>query len=128
MRYALGPSNYIQFDLAPVEGGTRFPFTQYFGPGFRDADDGELESRDGAQPAGPGTPWRPGFLACFHFAFLDRFLAESWTDERIAEESWHLVDAANASSLESRPPLPAPEWERLVNAYPDHIPATIPEG
>jgi uncharacterized protein YndB with AHSA1/START domain len=129
VRYELESSNFIQFDLEPVEGGTRFTFTQFFAPGFRHADDGMLQGKDGVQPAGPGTPWRAGFLAGFHlnFAFLGRLLAEDWSEDRIAHESRRLVEDANARHLEGRPPLPSAEWQRLVELYYDHVLATWPK-
>lgn len=129
VRYELGPSNFIQFDLEPVEGGTRFTFTQFFGSEFRHADDGQLKGKDGVQPAGPGTPWRAGFLAGFHlnFEFLGQFLAEDWPEERIAQESRRLVEAANAGGVEDRPPLPSREWQRLVDVYYDHVITTYPK-
>jgi uncharacterized protein YndB with AHSA1/START domain len=130
VRYELGPSNFIQFDLEPVEGGTRFTFTQFFGPRFRHTDDGMLEGKDGAQPAGSGTPWRAGFLAGFHLnvEFLGQFLVEDWPEDRIAQESRWLLEAANAGSIEGRPPVPNREWQRLVDLYYDHVLATYPKG
>lgn len=130
VRYELGPENWIQFDLLALEGGTRLTFTQYFGAGFRHADDGELEGKDGAQPAGPGTPWRAGFLAGFHlnFVFLGRFLEDDWPADRIAEESRRRVDVANSGAVEDHPPASADAWKRLVDVYYDHIAGTCPKG
>jgi uncharacterized protein YndB with AHSA1/START domain len=128
VRYEVGAENYIQFDLLPVEGGTRFIFTQFFGPGFRHADDGQLEGKDGAQPAGPGTPWRAGFLAGFHlnFRYLETFIGEEWSEGRIDQESRRRVELANSEVIEDHPPASQDEWRRLVDVYYDHVLATCP--
>lgn len=129
VRYELGPENWIQFDLRAVEGGTRFTFTQYFGPGFRHADDGRLDGKDGAQPAGPGTPWRAGFIAGFHlnFRYLGEFLDEAWPEQRIEHESRRRIEAASSSVVEDHPPGSQREWRRLVDVYHDHVIATCPK-
>ena len=129
VRYELGPANYIQIDLKRVEGGTRFTFTQFFGPEFRHPDDGMLEGKDGVQAAGPGTPWRAGFLAGFHlnFEFFGQFLIEDWPEERIGAKSRQLVDIANAADVLDWPPAAEGAWKGLVDVYYDHIVATYPK-
>ncbi len=61
-------ASYIRFDLvADGDEQTRLLFTLHFKPS---GDEKEDEWPGGDLPAGPGTPWKPGFLAGFH-EFLD---------------------------------------------------------
>jgi hypothetical protein len=79
--YSMDDGGYMRFDLAPERDGTRLNFTLYFMP----TDTVEDPYPGGDLPAGPGTAWRPGFLAGFH-EFLDDlygFLKGEWTaDDR----------------------------------------------
>ncbi|WP_340646838.1 SRPBCC domain-containing protein [Phenylobacterium sp.] len=61
-----GPTGYIQFELAPVSGGTRLTFTQHSQPGFFRKDEWPIDPPDLAE--GPGMPWRPGTLSGWHGA------------------------------------------------------------
>ena len=78
---------FMRFDLRPDGDGTHLAFTHSYAPGgeWTEQDD----SYEGAdQPAGPDTPWRPGFLAGFH-SMLDRlgpYLAGDWTTEDASRE------------------------------------------
>src|SRR5687768_358423 len=66
VRYSFGdPDSYLRFDHERDGDGTRLFFTESFAPG---ADAGPVDPNDpGADlPAGPDTPWRPGFVAGFH--------------------------------------------------------------
>lgn len=126
VRYELSSHQRLQFEMKPVEGGTHFTFTDHFGPEFRHDNDGAFEAKDGAQPAGPGTPWRAGFLAGFHLMFpsLTEILDDSWTEERVARESKKQVDQANAGQMADG----GGNWDRLVELYYDHIIATYPKA
>ena len=129
VRYTFDGERFIQFDLTPESGGTRLVFTQYFGPDYRHADDGQIDDPHGAQAAGEGTPWRAGFLAGFHinFAFLGRFLVEDWPRERIASESKRCVEGTNAGEYTAAFEEPDEEWERLVAIYFRHIADCCPK-
>lgn len=124
------PAGYIQFELEPVEGGTRFTFTQYFHPDFRHPD-GEFADDDpsAALPAGPDTPWRPGFVAGFHLNFrqLGRFLEEDWPEAQLRDESARRVAIANAGGDRARLGAgPESDWRELVDVYTTHIRETCP--
>jgi uncharacterized protein YndB with AHSA1/START domain len=109
----------IEFQLEPADGGTRFTFLQLFSTEFRHAamDD----QPGGGLPAGPDTPWRPGFVAGFHVAFdtLHRFLDEHWSQERILTESARVVEIANhPGGKESFEALADHgKWRDLVDVY-----------
>ena len=80
VRYKL-PESTLQFELSTVSGGTRLTMIHAYDPAFRQ-DPSTIPRGDegGDLPAGPDTPWRPGFVAGFH-EFLDRlgdFLADRW--------------------------------------------------
>lgn len=63
----------MRFELQTrADGKTRLDFVHSFAPG----DYGPTDEAGGDQPAGPGTPWRPGFLVGFHLMLdgLARFL------------------------------------------------------
>ena len=128
VRYEFSSERYIQFSLMPETGGTRLTFTQHFGQDYRHPDDGEISERHGAQPAGPGSPWRAGFLAGFHlnFWFLSTFLVEDWPAERIARESRRCVEGTNSGKYTAAWEEPEGEWERLVEIYYGHIDACCP--
>jgi hypothetical protein len=119
------PAGYIQFELQPMEGGTRFTFTQYFDPDFRHPEGTFAPGDKGAAtPAGPDTPWRPGFMAGFHLNFRDfaTFLQEDWPLERVRAESERRVVLANSGGRTE----PDPEWAKLVDEYTAHVRHTFP--
>lgn len=131
VRYETGSGNFIQFDLTPEASGTRLAFTQYFDPDYRHDDDGQITERHGAQTAGPGTPWRAGFLAGYHvnFWFLSRFLTEHWSEERIVRESKRCVEGTNAGEYTAVEfGEPEGEWERLTDLYFQHIADACPKA
>lgn len=123
------PAGHLQFDLEPVDGKTRLTFTQYFRPGFEHPE-GDVDPDDpgGVLPAGPGTPWRPGFVAGFHLdlAHFARFLEEDWPLERVRSESERRVAAANSIGQSAFQSEPDAEWLRWVAVYTEHIRATYP--
>ena len=98
---AHGPEAYMQFELEPVEGGTRMIFVQHSTPGFLSRPEWPADPAD--HPAGDKNPWRPGTLSGWHVAF-----------DRLAE--W-LNRARN--------PHRTPESE-LQNLYREHMRATQP--
>jgi hypothetical protein len=67
VRYTFGDErSYLRFELCRDGDGTRLHFTQSFAE-----DEGTDASEDDAypgadRPAGPDSPWRPGFVAGFH--------------------------------------------------------------
>jgi uncharacterized protein YndB with AHSA1/START domain len=61
-----GPTTgYWQFELEPVEGGTKMLFVQHSQPGYFSRPDWPLDPPESA----PDTPWRPGTLSGWHIAF-----------------------------------------------------------
>lgn len=58
---------YTEYQLSEAPGGTRFRFVIHFSERDYGAPGLDL---GGDQPAGPGTPWRPGFVGGYH-AFWD---------------------------------------------------------
>ena len=93
----------MRFDLATDGDGTRLQFTLYFMP----TDTVEDPYPGGDLPAGPGTAWRPGFLAGFH-EFLDDlygFLKGEWTADDRAKM---LAD-------------PQASQHALIDAYREHV-------
>lgn len=61
-----GPSGYFEFNLEPVERGTRLTFVQHSEPGFFRNSDWPIDPPDLEE--GPGLPWRPGTLSGWHSA------------------------------------------------------------
>ena len=60
-----GADAHWQFELEPVEGGTRMVFVQCIPPGHDTLSRWPLDPPESA----PDTPWRPGTLAGWHIAF-----------------------------------------------------------
>lgn len=105
------PTGSMRFLLTPDGDGTVLHFTLHWPV----PDDKPLEPEDypgGDLPAGPGTAWRPGFLAGFH-DFLDDlslFLDGEWTkDDRLAFIAGD----------------PMPE-EELIARYREHVSTNCP--
>ena len=124
---------YLQFELETIPEGTRFAFIQRFAPEFRqDQTKFDPNMKDSALPAGPDTPWRPGFVAGFHCMFddLGTFLAKDWSAERIRTEGARRVDIVNGKlegSLDpSKVKLNDDRWGRLVDVYYEYIRANCP--
>jgi uncharacterized protein YndB with AHSA1/START domain len=100
-------ARFMRFDLAPDGDGTLLHFTLFWPvvPG----EPNEPEDYPGGDlPAGPDTPWRPGFLAGFH-EMLDDLAA-------FLRGEWGAADrAANLANY------PTPEGERLIELYREHV-------
>jgi uncharacterized protein YndB with AHSA1/START domain len=54
----------FEYELTPVAGGTRMRFAQRFDPAGVYAE--TPDDLGGDLPAGPGTPWKPGFVGGWH--------------------------------------------------------------
>jgi uncharacterized protein YndB with AHSA1/START domain len=104
IQYTFGdPRSFLRFDLETDGDGTRLRFTQSFRPG--ENDDQPDDAYDGAdRPAGPDTPWRPGFVAGFH-SMLDQLDGYLRGDDRTAEDrhrEW--IDIYRAHIRDNCPP------------------------
>ena len=124
-----GAGGYIEFALEAVDGGTRFTFIDRYDPGFRHDQSGvEPHDKAASLPAGPDTPWRPGFVAGFHlnFDYLSDFLREDWPAERIRERSERNVEIASGKRAGSFEPGPNSPWSKLVELYHEHIRLSCP--
>jgi uncharacterized protein YndB with AHSA1/START domain len=61
------PAGYFEYELTDTNGATRMRFVQYFPPG---GNYGETAGDSGGDlPAGPDTPWKPGFVGGWHEFF-----------------------------------------------------------
>jgi uncharacterized protein YndB with AHSA1/START domain len=131
VRYS-DPGGYIEFALEDLgTGRTRLTFLQHITAGTG------LEPSDwpgGDQPAGPDTPWKPGFVAGFH-GFLDQlddYLAGRWTREKATPFIDTVYANGDAFKLweerpETRPPANDPERHNaLIDTYRDRIKQTYP--
>ena len=105
-----GSRSSIRFDLESEGDGTRLHFTQCFGPGEgttpADPDDPGADL-----PAGPDTPWRPGFVAGFH-EFLDD-LTDYLRGDFTAEDRSRHLGAGNPAINERH--------DHLISVYRSHI-------
>jgi uncharacterized protein YndB with AHSA1/START domain len=103
--------SWMRFELEPEGDGTRLHFTLSWPD---PAQHNEPEDYPGGDlPAGPDTPWRPGFLAGFHEMVddLTGFLDGSFT---AADRAAHLAN------------FPQPGYERLIELYREHVRAQCP--
>lgn len=134
VRYRFGEGGYIEFALeARGDDETHLTFIQCFAPGV--AVEQAPDAAPGwDQPAGPDSPWRPGFVAGFH-GFLDQlddYLAGRWTRERAAPFIETVYANGDALKLweehpEARPPANDPDRHgKLIDVYRKHIRDTIP--
>ncbi len=99
------PDSFMRFELEPDGDGTWLHFTlSWPDPAQRNQPE---EYEGGGLPAGPDTPWRPGFLAGFHemVADLDGFLHGTFT---AADRAARLAGS------------PEPEAQ-LIEAYREHV-------
>lgn len=99
---------HVRFELERVADATTLVrLVVWFHPDCPiDPDQDAHEGWD--QPGGPGSPWRPGFMAGFH-AFLAKL--ERWLDG----EDVHFVPND-------------PDWEWALPAYRELVRETIPGG
>jgi uncharacterized protein YndB with AHSA1/START domain len=113
IQYTFGDErSFLRFELAPDGDGTRLSFTQSFAPeeGTDTQEDAAYPAAD--RPAGPDTPWRPGFVAGFHQMLdeLDLYLRGEWTEaDRAADLAAHLANRPDSEHL------------RMIDIYRDHI-------
>jgi uncharacterized protein YndB with AHSA1/START domain len=114
---------YLQFTLEPVDDGTRLHFIQNFAPGTG-LEPQEYPGSD--QPAGPDSPWRPGFCAGFH-NFLDA-LGEFLAGKITYEQQRPFIEAVHTGEFTGDfPPHVSRESEAaLIDRYRAHIAATCP--
>jgi uncharacterized protein YndB with AHSA1/START domain len=129
VRYLDADGSFLQFDLEALgEDRTRLTFLQHFAAGSG------LEPSEwpgGDQPAGPDTPWKPGFIAGFH-GMLDQ-LADFLDGTRTREHAGAVIDAVYANgdiekAWANRPgaaELEA-EHERQMGIYREHVKKTYP--
>jgi uncharacterized protein YndB with AHSA1/START domain len=122
---------YIEFVLEDLGGRTRLTFLQHIAAGTG------LDPSDwpgGDQPAGPDTPWKPGFVAGFH-GFLDQldvYLSGRWTREQAKPAIDTVYANGDIMKLweerpESRSPANDPaNHEPLIETYREHIKKTYP--
>ena len=108
------PPSSLQFALEPDGDATLLRFTLSWP--VQPGQVNEAEDYPGGDlPAGPDTPWRPGFLAGFHEMLDDlaTFLDGAWTAEDRA--------AQLASGPSSR-------YGRLIELYRDHVRERCPSA
>jgi uncharacterized protein YndB with AHSA1/START domain len=114
----------MRFELEAVDGGTRLDFIHAFDLGVVDPDIDPAEL-----PAGPGTPWHPGFCAGFH-EMLDQLggmLGGTWT----LADAEPFIDAVATGGdvhalMEYQPAEVRRHHEALEARYRVHIAANCP--
>jgi uncharacterized protein YndB with AHSA1/START domain len=129
---------YLQFELEPSGGGTRFTFIDKVSPvpeAERVASDQEFP-KDAAFPGGADAPWRPGFVAGFHLNMdaLGICVAMVWTPERIQDEVERRISSVNGEvdgegywlADELAYAHGSPRWTQLVDVYYDYIRRFLP--
>jgi uncharacterized protein YndB with AHSA1/START domain len=101
---------FMRFDLERDGDGTRLRFTHSFAPGAATEPSAAGDGSD--QPAGPDTPWRPGFVAGFHLMLdqLDLYLQGEWTALDKTKELDDMIAGR-----------PDPEFLRMIAVYREHI-------
>jgi uncharacterized protein YndB with AHSA1/START domain len=113
IEFSFEDGSTMRFDLARDAGGTKLSFTLH----FRLPGEKVEEWPGGDLPAGPDTPWRPGFLAGFHQMLdeLELFLRGEWT---ATNRQHHLAEFAAGR--------PDPEHLRLIDVYREHVATHCP--
>jgi uncharacterized protein YndB with AHSA1/START domain len=132
VQYRDDAGGFIQFDLEAIgPERTKLTFLQHFAAGTG------LEKSDwpgGDQPAGPDTPWKPGFIAGFH-GFLDQlgtYLDGGWTREQAQPFIDVVYSNGDVMKLweerpETMPPANDPaNHEPLIDIYREHVKETYP--
>ena len=133
-------AGFIRYALTPVGDGCRMVFTERFEPG----DHFEAVPADlgGDLPAGPDTPWMPGFVGGWH-DFFDRLgrtldgkpptepsstlfarLADHALDRMVAEKNLPEHVAAEIREMFAS----AERWNELNEVYRAHIRASFPDA
>jgi uncharacterized protein YndB with AHSA1/START domain len=115
VQYTFGhPDSYLRFELSEDGSATRLRFHQSFAPGEgSDTPDDAYEGAD--RPAGPDTPWRPGFVAGFH-EMLDNLAG--WLRSPWSADENPVVDPTAATSA---------GHSRWIEVYRPHIRDTCPD-
>jgi uncharacterized protein YndB with AHSA1/START domain len=152
LRLADDKGDFFQYELTEVAGGTRMQFIHHIPPGgdwvekSDPAGEGAETSWDlgGDLPAGPGTPWRPGFTGGFHDMFdqltdhLDGIpLGSSLPPTTISAfvHKWATVapglngltpEQLAQRALVHRALRSRERWIELIGAYRTHIAAACP--
>lgn len=131
-------AGFIRYELTPVDDGCRMVFTQRFEP--QEHFEAVLGDLGGDLPAGPGTPWMPGFVGGWH-DFLDRLgrtldgaavtepstslfarLADHAIDRMVAERNMSAELATQTMEMFHS----AERWNELNEIYREHIRIAIP--
>jgi uncharacterized protein YndB with AHSA1/START domain len=129
VEYDLGGSS-LRFEMEHEAGGTRLFFVHGFEPSFRqDQTAVPAANKEWDLPAGPDTPWRPGFCAGFH-GMLDHLV--DMLDGRWSYEDARPYIEAIRSGGSAHDVLGTAEGEshgdpNLVAGYASHIRETCPE-
>jgi uncharacterized protein YndB with AHSA1/START domain len=130
---------FFQYELSETGDGTRMRFVQHFAP---DGVYAEVpDDLGGDLPAGPGTPWMPGFVGGWHEfwdALADHLdgvpvgsrlpptefmaLAKSWAKDGMHAGLWDENRAARLVLQFRR----KERWNELNKVYRAHIKAAVP--
>jgi len=111
----------LRFELREVAEGTQLEFVHAFRRGASwpvPAEPGDMAS---GQPAGPGTPWRPGFLAGFHLMLdqLGDMLDGRWTYDDARRYIDAVRDTGSVHAVMATDE-PDPRYMDLVARYHEH--------
>src|SRR5580704_17423386 len=146
-------SDFFQYELSEVTGGTRMRFVHHIPRGGPyeekpDRTDDSETSWDGGGdlPGGLDTPWRPGFVGGFHDMhdrladFLDGVPVGSRlppTEMSVFVKRWATIapgmndlteEQQKQRLLVHRALRSRERWIELIKTYREHIKATIPPG
>jgi uncharacterized protein YndB with AHSA1/START domain len=128
-----GPGAYFEFELEPVDGGTRLRYLQHATPGVPDPEEPD---------EGFASPGRPGALGGWHAAFdeLGELLDGAPIGSRLPStrfskiaENWAGFSSASEFSAEQKARIlkglrDRERWFELIDIYSEHVRATRPRG